>query len=118
MVIEDDSCAAEIFHQMLTGAGYDVVVVGSAEAGLMETSRLSPAAVVLDLHLPAGTGLEYLRQLRAMPDRGEVPVAIVTGDYLLDENTARELTALGARIHFKPVWEEDLLRIVAALVPP
>jgi hypothetical protein len=45
-----------------------------------------------------------------------VPVAILTGDYFIDEDVAHELQGLGARIHFKPVWDEDLRRIVEDLV--
>lgn len=43
-------------------------------------------------------------------------MAILTGDDFLDEEIARELNALGARVCFKPVWEDDLLRIVRELM--
>jgi hypothetical protein len=39
-------------------------------------------------------------------------VAIVTGDYFIDDVTAEELRERGAQIYFKPVWEDDLRRIV------
>ncbi len=45
-----------------------------------------------------------------------LPVAILTGDYFLDEDVARELNELGARVFFKPVWEDNLLRIVGQLL--
>ena len=54
--------------------------------------------------------------MRSWPTHGELPVAILTGDYFLDEEIARELNALGARVFFKPVWEDDLLRIVRELM--
>jgi hypothetical protein len=42
---------------------------------------------------------------------------VVTGDYLLDERVTRELQVLGVRLYFKPLWEEDLIRIVRDLLP-
>jgi hypothetical protein len=43
-------------------------------------------------------------------------VAVVTGDYFVEEGVARELESLGAHIHFKPLWEEDVMRIVHDLL--
>jgi two-component system chemotaxis response regulator CheY len=71
--------------------------------------------LILDLHLPDDSGLACLRRLRAQPAHRTLPVAILTGDYFLDEEVARELSALGARVFFKPVWEQDLIRIVEQL---
>jgi DNA-binding response OmpR family regulator len=70
----------------------------------------------LDLHLPVRNGLDCLRSLRAAPLRLLTPVAILTGDYFLEDPVAGELEALGARIHYKPVWDTDLRQIVEALV--
>ena len=75
----------------------------------------TPSVVILDLHLPDGTGLECLRRVRSWPTHGQLPVAILTGDYFLDEEIARELNRAGARVFFKPVWEDDL-RIVGELM--
>ena len=37
------------------------------------------------------------------------PVAIVTGDYFLDDAISTELRELGAELRFKPLWLEDLV---------
>ena len=116
LIIEDDSTTLEFFEQMLADQGYVVRAVSTVEAGLSEAAAHRPDAVLLDLHLPVTDGLECLRRLRAVPQRQRMPVAILTGDYFMDDDVARELQELGAKIHFKPVWEEDLHRIVEGLV--
>jgi DNA-binding response OmpR family regulator len=116
LIIEDDTTTLQFFEQMLVDQGYIVRAVSTAEDGLAEADSLRPDAVLLDLHLPLTDGLEYLRRLRAVPQRQRVPVAILTGDYFMDDDVARELQELGAKIHFKPVWEDDLHRIVEGLV--
>ena len=116
LIIDDDATALELFEQMLVERGYVVRAVLTVEAGLAEAAIHPPDAVLMDLHLPLTDGLQGLRRLRAAPLQLSTPVAILTGDYFLDDEVARELQSLGARIHFKPVWDADLRQIVEALV--
>jgi CheY-like chemotaxis protein len=116
VVIDDDVAVDESFGHMLGAAGYETHAEPDCRSGLRYLEHASPAVVILDLHLPDGTGLECLRHLRASPRHQHLPVAILTGDYFLDDSVARELAALGARVFFKPVWEDDLLRIVRDLM--
>lgn len=116
VVIDDDVAVDESFGQMLQAAGYDTHTEADCRSGLAYLESAAPAVVILDLHLPDGTGLECLRRVRSWPTHRQLPVAILTGDYFLDEAIARELNDLGARVFFKPVWEDDLLRIVRELL--
>jgi CheY-like chemotaxis protein len=116
LIVEDDLGAMETFEHMLKTGGYDVRTAGDGQAALVEVERTRPDAVILDLHLPMADATDLLRDLRASPRHARIPVAIVTGDYLLDEEVAKELHALGARIYFKPLWEDDLMRITRELL--
>jgi DNA-binding response OmpR family regulator len=116
LVIDDDVAVDDSFGEMLSSAGYDVHAEGSCSAGIGYLQTARPSVVILDLHLPDGTGLECLRRLRQFAEHRELPVAILTGDYFLDGDVAKELKTLGASVFFKPVWEDDLLRIVRQLL--
>ena len=61
-------------------------------------------------------GLGFLRRLRAHDDQRSVPVAIVTGDYFLDDTVSNELRELGAELRFKPLWLEDLVGLTRNLL--
>lgn len=117
LLVEDDPGALDAFTRMLNAEGYAVRLAADAPSALAEIERAVPAAVILDLHLPASDGLDVLRRLRTMAGVVCVPVAVVTGNYLLDERVAREVHTLGARLYFKPIWEEELIRIVRNLLP-
>ena len=117
LIVEDDPGAVEAFEHMLKAEGYGVRVAPDAQSAFVEIERAVPAAVVLDLHLPITDGLELLRGLRATSRHAHIPVAVVTGDYLVDERVTCELQVLGAQLYFKPLWEEDLIRIVRDLLP-
>ena len=112
LIVDDDGEACAIFERMLRGNGFDVRTAATAEDALLQLETALPAAVVLDLRLPALDGLECLRRIRAMPRLLRIPVTVITADYLIDDNVVAQIEALGARLCFKPIWEEDLLRIV------
>lgn len=116
LVVDDDPVTLAIFRDILVAEGYGVAIAADAESGLAAVEAAHPAAVVLDLRLPLADGLEFLRRLRAAASHASIPVAIVTGDYLLDEQVAKSINAHGAQIHFKPLWADDLLRLVGRLL--
>jgi two-component system CheB/CheR fusion protein len=116
LIVEDDDTTRETFRVILEEQGYCVRTAPSAEDALADLHQHLPAAVLLDLHLPLLNGLEYLRRMRVAAPQRSVPVAVLTGDYFVDESVSDELRSLGATLYFKPVWEADLRAIVTALV--
>jgi DNA-binding response OmpR family regulator len=116
LIVDDDPSVTETFERMLRLEGYHVVTALSAEAGLNQAERSNPNAIILDLRMPLVDGLQFLRTLRAKDDLSKMPVAIVTGDYFLDDAVSRELRGLGAEVRFKPLWLEDLLALARNLL--
>ena len=88
----------------------------TAENGLREAEQSHPDAIILDLRMPLIDGLGFLRRLRAQHDQRTIPVAIVTGDYFLDDTVSNELHELGAELRFKPLWLEDLVGLARNLL--
>jgi len=109
VVIEDDTRSAELVALHLRAAGLNPVTVGTGEAGLEAVRHLSPAAVVLDIHLPGMTGWDVLETLKADPSTASVPVVIVS----VEPERGRGF-ALGATEYLvKPVSGEHLLAAVS-----
>src|SRR5262249_33575790 len=116
LIVDDDEGVTQTFARMLRLEGYQVRTALSAENGLVEAERNHPDAIILDLRMPLVDGLGFLRRLRAQDDQRSVPVAIVTGDYFLDDAVSNELHELGAEIRFKPLWLEDLVGLARNLL--
>lgn len=116
LIVDDDPVVTETFARMLTLEGYGVRTAVTAETGLHEADVSRPDAILLDLRMPLVDGLGFLRRLRAREHPRQTPVAIITGDYFVDDTVSRDLGGLGAEVHFKPLWQEDLLHITEALV--
>lgn len=116
LVVDDDRGVIETFGRALKREGYEVRTAVTAEAGLDEAVVSRPDVILLDLRMPIVDGLAFLRRLRAHAHLRHTPVAIVTGVYFLEDEVKSELAALGAQLHFKPLWLDELVRIVRKLV--
>lgn len=107
LLIDDDQELCELLVSWLSQEGFQVRACHDGAAARQALAETSPAAVVLDVMLPDGSGLELLRQLRGNhPDlpvlmlsaRGE-PLDRILGlelgadDYLAKPCDPRELTA-------------------------
>jgi DNA-binding response OmpR family regulator len=116
LIVDDDEGVTQTFARMLRLEGYQVRTALSAEKGLAEAEESHPDAIILDLRMPLVDGLGFLRRLRSQDDQRAIPVAIVTGDYFLDDAISSELQQLGAELRFKPLWLEDLVGLARNLL--
>jgi DNA-binding response OmpR family regulator len=116
LIVDDDEGVTHTFARMLRLEGYQVRTAINAETGLRDAEQNHPDAIILDLRMPLLDGLGFLRRLRAHDDQRSVPVAIVTGDYFLDDTVSTELRELGAELRFKPLWLEDLVGLARNLL--
>jgi two-component system response regulator PrrA len=116
LIVDDDEGVTQTFARMLRLEGYQVRVAMNAETGLREAEATRPDAIILDLRMPLVDGLGFLRRLRARDAQRDTPVAIVTGDYFLDDEVSSELRTLGAELKFKPLWLDDLVGLARNLL--
>jgi len=116
LIVDDDEGVTQTFARMLKLEGFQVRTAINAESGLKVANESQPNAIILDLRMPLVDGLGFLRRLRSQDDQRSTPVAIVTGDYFLDDSVANELRELGAELRFKPLWLEDLVGLARNLL--
>ena len=116
LIVDDDEGVTQTFARMLKLEGFQVRTAINAESGLKVANESQPNAIILDLRMPLVDGLGFLRRLRSQDDQRSTPVAIVTGDYFLEDAVANELRELGAELRFKPLWLEDLVGLARNLL--
>ncbi|MHC5347989.1 response regulator transcription factor [Metapseudomonas furukawaii] len=107
LLIDDDRELCELLISWLSQEGFSVRARHDGESARAALSEQTPSAVVLDVMLPDGSGLELLKQLRS--DHPELPVLMLSArgepldrilglelgadDYLAKPCDPRELTA-------------------------
>jgi two-component system response regulator RegX3 len=113
LIVDDDAGIVDVIAYALRGEGFDVDSVGDGEAALAAASSEPYDVIVLDLMLPALSGTDVCRQLRAAGNH--VPILMLTAkDAELDRVLGLEL---GADDYVtKPFSRPELLSRVRALL--
>jgi DNA-binding NarL/FixJ family response regulator len=108
-IVDDDPLVMKVLSRVLAQSRECIGAsdVASARAKL-ETSRRRIAGFIIDLRLPDGTGLEFLRVARKYAPH--TPALILTGD--LAPAAVNEAYRLGANCLLKPAGRSELSRFV------
>jgi putative two-component system response regulator len=82
MVVDDEPANLNLIRRLLQRQGYEnVVAVQDARCVLPLFQAAPPDLLILDLHMPYMSGVEVLRQVRAVAPPGDyLPVLVLTGD--------------------------------------
>ena len=75
LLVEDDVMLLNSNSLLLERAGYDVLAAETLATAREHLKKITPNLIVLDIVLPDGNGLDFLRELRA--DSG-IPVLLLT----------------------------------------
>ena len=104
MIAEDDRIYSHLLMRQLKARGLESTVTYDAMQAFMVAARLTPAAILLDINLPGGTGLEVLKQ---SSKTCMIPVIAISADS--DPNLPFTVKNLGADDFFsKPIDFENL----------
>lgn len=76
LLVEDSKKVQNFNKRMLERAGFAVEPAMTLAAAKAVLTRLTPAAIILDIGMPDGSGLDFLRELRKT---SQVPVLLLTG---------------------------------------
>lgn len=89
LVVDDDADVRGLLHGELRSAGYRVETARDGAEALAALERQRPSAVVLDLLMPEPDGFEVLYRMREDAGLRSVPVIVLTGKELSDEEETR-----------------------------
>ncbi len=76
LLIDDDQELCELLGSWLSQEGFEVRACHDGHSARQALAERAPAAVVLDVMLPDGSGLELLKQLRT--EHAELPVLMLS----------------------------------------
>ncbi len=115
LIVEDDVRLRQALRLCFDHLGYPVWEAASCAETLVLAERHKPDLILLDLGLPDGDGLEVARELRRRPTTTRIPIAILTGEWLVG-NRAEILSSICAGIIPKPVTLERLERDLRLII--
>ena len=116
LVVDDEPHIGLLLRPHLEHLGYRVSLARTlrdARAALARAGA-APDALLLDLHLPDGSGLDLLRELRAAAATRALPVLVLTAEG--EDRVLAEAERLGAGLLTKPFSPSKLTARIAAML--
>jgi two-component system chemotaxis response regulator CheY len=80
LVVDDAAVARRELCQALEQAGFKVTVAAEGVEGLWRARETPFDLVVTDVHMPTMDGLQFLAELRRLPNYESTPVFVLTSD--------------------------------------
>ena len=106
LLVDDEPVAAKMLSHILTLEGYRVSNAPDGVSALEQMANEPPDALITDLKMPRGGGVELIREAR--DKRADLPIVVVTGYFT--GALERELKELGvSTILLKPVALRDMI---------
>ena len=89
LVVDDDADTRHHLRSVLERDQWTVVEAANGREALERAAEARPRVVLLDLEMPVLDGFGFLREFRAMPDRADVPVVVLTARDLTRDDRKR-----------------------------
>jgi two-component system phosphate regulon response regulator PhoB len=113
LVVDDEPHIGLVLRPYLEQLGYRVSFARSLAEARAAVSAAPPDGMLLDLHLPDGSGLDFLRDLRAKDGTARLPILVLTAEG--EERVLREARRLGAALVTKPFSPTKLSQRIATM---
>lgn len=107
LLADDDPVILRLLTATLNHEGYRVVTAMDAMQAVMVAHRSAPDAILMDVMMPGGSGLEVLKRLKASSGTQQIPIIAMSSS--ADVTLPAQAAALGAEAFLqKPV---DLVQL-------
>jgi DNA-binding response OmpR family regulator len=113
VIIEDHPDIAEMMAASVGAAGYQTEVIRHGQIALQRLGEVTPAMVVLDLHLPGVSGEAILRHIRDDERLAGIRVILISAE----QQHAQLLRSMADFILLKPFSFDQLKTLASRLLP-
>ena len=115
LIADDDQVVVALLSADLRERGFAVAVAADAMQVMMAARRKPPAAILLDIVMPGGSGLEVLKRLRSSSTLSGVPVVAMSAN--TDPGLPQKVQALGVDVFLlKPVQLDEVAATLGRLL--
>ncbi len=112
LAVDDDASVRSLLLQELADAGYTTVGAADGTEALQKVRTLSPALVILDVHMPGIDGLTVARTLKKDQLTAKIPVILLS----VSEGVEKGVLAGAEAYKTKPLDMPGLLSTVRSLL--
>ena len=117
LIVDDDDDLLTSLREWFQDRGFSARTALDGAEALAKVNAERPDLITLDIRMPGRSGIEILRELKADPDFGAIPVIVITGSTdELAEGIAVAGDARPEAVLAKPFELYDLATLVKRLV--
>ena len=117
LIADDDRVTVQLLTSVLKANGYEVRAAYDSMQAFMFAVRETPDAIILDIGMPGGGGLNVLQRLKSSTKTHAIPVVVLTA--LTDPKLPDQAKALGADAFImKPVVADQLRSTLERVLEP
>jgi two-component system KDP operon response regulator KdpE len=116
LVVDDEVGLQRMVRRYVEAAGFDVCTADTAAEGVALAASVRPDAILLDLTLPDGDGLDVVARLKQRPETAAIPIVVWSGSDVTE--SSRRAFQAGAIGYFDKVDMADLMVKLSELLGP
>jgi PAS domain S-box-containing protein len=109
LMVEDDEQLSKLVKSLLKKEGFDVEIAGTLEEADQRLKEFTPKAIILDVTLPDGNGLDWLKKKQQSNNEFSIPTVVLSG---VEKNPELFGTAIIFDWLIKPTEDKRLERAV------
>src|SRR5215204_7156091 len=117
LVVDDAPDFLAFVDLLLTGEGYEILAVASADEARAALAAALPHLVICDVRMPGSSPFAVLDMLRSDPVTAALPVLLCTGAVHDIEQAGERVAGPGIEVLFKPFDIDALFASIKRLMP-
>jgi len=112
LIVDDDADSAHVLAALVSREGHSVATAGDIAGAKRSVAMQAPDLLLLDVHLPDGSGFDLLRDSDLL---GDTEIVLITGQASV-ETSIQALRVGAADYLVKPVNPQHLKRLLSRLL--
>jgi len=117
LMIDDDLTMCDFVGAIVVAKGFEYYSFNRYDGALKQVKELKPDLVLLDLHLPDGSGLNLCQYIKEDPEFSSIPVIMLTTREFNIEREIAMKNGAEAFLH-KPIDQKKLADIIVDTLSP
>ena len=115
LVVDDSPFILQVMNDILTDLDYDVTTADNVAAGCDQVKAVEFDLIFTDLHMPQMDGIEFVKQVKAIPGRRFTPIVMLSSEGDAGRIAEAKRTGISTFLS-KPVQEESLRAILQIVI--
>jgi two-component system chemotaxis response regulator CheY len=107
LIVDDSKVVRMVARKILEGLNFEIDEAEDGQKAIEACLRNMPRAVLLDWNMPVKSGIEFLRELRAMPDVDQPVVVFCTTEN--DMTHIQEAIDAGADEYIMKPFDSEII---------